>query len=233
MDEKSWLAWPFWSFMGSWATVISLVAIAFALVELLRQRRQVRPTVWGIDLWGSVSIDDDVYHVADLYNAGSGTAAISTAYFVNARPHLYGDYQHKSVFGSNEKVRVLISAEKIATAWLFISWREHADSRRIWAEWLPVVQAGGLQEAAQASLERTFFRRFSRWTMRHTVRPVGPNHYLRTSWKVTKDANDSLEKTRTAYSLITATDPSRLFAWSYPRGTMPPDIPYVGPPMAS
>ena len=228
MDETDWLAWPVWGFMGSWATVVSLIAIAIAAVELIRQRRRVRPVSWGLDLFGNVEIDGDPYHVVDFYNAGSGTAEIISAQFVNARPFLTGEYTFRSVMGSGDRDKILLTSRAIATAWLFLVWRSHEDERMVNFSWMPVAQAGAMRDEWKESFDRTNLPRFSRLKHRLTTRPVGPQHYTATKFRVTKPKRNAKNFAK-AWAPLYAPG-LNLNPWSYPRGMSTPDLPFIPPP---
>jgi len=225
MDDESWIAWPVWDFVGVVATVLSLAAIVIAVVELFKQRRAVRPVAWDFDIWGTAIVDGDKYHVGDLHNAGSGTAEVLMVAFVNARTHLSGEYQFQRVFGSGERVRILVSARVIGSAWLAISWRDHTDRRRAHVQWMPVAHSGAMQAKYALSRQRTFKRSLSGWRSRHTTYPVGADYYAYASWR----GGNAGDSAHFGEVLAPVFDSGDFDLWSYPFFQPTADISYVPP----
>lgn len=223
--KQSILNWEGWEMVGAIAGVLSLIAIVVALREVFLQRRAVHDVIWGLDLWGSFAIDGDTYHTADLYNAGTDTADIINAWFINARPYQVGEARFRSIMAAGDRVQVNLTAESIETAWFFVIWRNHSEAKRLHYKWLPVAGAGAMSEAFDASWERTNKPRLSRIRKRLTVRPVGPGYFTYSTNVSGRDVVKNRAKVEIAVHPLGAFD--QRFSWGYPRDHRFPNFPYV------
>ena len=146
-----WYSDPLWAFIGNAAQVLSLIGIGVALWELWRQRRQVEPVVWAFDIVGTAKLEHGNYHIADFYNAGTGTGTLLAVTFVDAEFYLTDEHRFLSVMGPGECVTILVTAERLEAAWILITWRSNTDGRLGEYQWLPVANPGSMQEAWQES----------------------------------------------------------------------------------
>lgn len=224
----SWLSWPLWVFIGVVAQVISLAALAFVVVEYLKARRRVQSVVWGLDLVGTTSVDGDTYHLADFYNAGTGTAVVQSAVFVGARAVPADGRRFQSVMGSGERVQIQLTSHVIGKAWMLVAWFSHDDSHLIRFRWLPVARPGDMAEEHAASVNRTprarFWRRHDRGKK---ARPIGPGHFATTMIRYRKATF------LPQFELAVSAMEGPVSSWSHAGGPPPQDLPFVQAPVSN
>ena len=222
-EAADWLAWPVWTFIATIAQVLSLLAIGFAIIEVLRIRRRVRPVVFQFDIHGYQHNTEtgEKFHAAELRNAGSGTAVIVWAAMIGGRLELDDDHRFVGVLGSGQVMKLLVSAEKIAHVWIQITWISHEDSRRYSTTWITATRSGLMADLWLESVERQLSIPWYARLLRRTM-PVGPGAYLRSSFR-TKPGDSSRDKKYA--TLMQAIGPGL----TYPMSAVgdPGDLPFI------
>ena len=182
----AWYADPLWTFIGNAAQVLSLVAIALALWEVLKQRRRVAPVEWGVGVIGQTTLDGaGPFHIVEIYNAGTGPATILSLYVVHAEVIYHQTARPLPVVASGERFDMYLTAAVIGDVWVQISWREQGDARRVKARWLPVAYGGSAAAAANELADRWYsLGRIAQFRRRRTLHSVGPGEALSTVARV-------------------------------------------------
>jgi hypothetical protein len=229
MECQEWLCWSGWTVIGTIAQVVSLIAILFAIYEFQVRRRQVRPVVWGFDLFGSLDIKGARYHAADFYNGGSGTAIILTMAFVNSRPLSIDDHRFRSVMRSGDKVTIPVTSERIGNAWIVVIWRASSDSRLIQVEWLPVTHTGAMWSEWEKSVKRSKSRGpFANLLPWPAPRPVGPRYYQSSSYRFSSNDQRNDRRFKVIWGGMDAVAET-MYPWSHDSSAPTKDFPYVKP----
>jgi hypothetical protein len=184
-----WLAWPGWTFAGTVAQVLSLVAILFAIREINERRRAYPAVDLNLDLIGTA--DDgagNTWHVAELTNAGSGTAVLHSITLVDAKLVKSPSEAIKWTLPTGRPSRLEFSTADLNEAWALLLYSSHSDRRFLIAEWCAIKGSGPMFEAEMTSWENTPRRR---WYQRRKVSAVGPGGVARTLMRVGTKGNDT------------------------------------------
>ncbi|MEA9983664.1 hypothetical protein [Subtercola sp. RTI3] len=224
MADTSWIAWSGWAFIGNTTQVLSLVAIAFAVIEVLARRRAIEPVAWTFDIVGTAQRERGKFHLATFGNVGSGVAQILNVSFIESRVWEEEDFRFRSVMGSGQTVDLFVSAERIERAWMIILWRSHSDSNVTICTWLPLASKGERRLEWETSVQAAPTRYWwMNWRRGLNPGPVGPGHLPSTA---IRRSNDQAKSTaRTIRALSGVPEGKSMSPWSLSKGVPNIDIP--------
>jgi hypothetical protein len=196
----SWIDWAGWTFIGTVAQIVSLVAIAIAVAELVRRRRASPPVVWWLEIIGTYNLSGgQVAHVLNIHNAGTGAATLLNTIYVNSRVIERPGFLHQMTIGAGEKMTLLVTSKQIESAYLILSWTTHEDRNLVHVVWEPLASSAGLSRTWIESDDRVPKHRWYHGLRGRHPRPVGPLHYSRTEIRNSGDSETMRKRTRTVY----------------------------------
>lgn len=85
--NESWLTWEGWSFVGSAAGVLSLIAIVLALLDVASRRRYFPPgNLLLVSFGRGKTYEGDDYEALSMVNTGRAALVIVSMAFVDCEP---------------------------------------------------------------------------------------------------------------------------------------------------
>jgi hypothetical protein len=182
-----WLIWAGWTFVGTVAQVISLLAIVFTAVEILSRRREVNRPWIDVDNPASKFESDDPttkVELVDFYNAGSRELNFTSFIVIGGVLVPHDGERFQRILMPGARVRLHIRPDQEPTdVWFFIMWRSNADRRYWTAEWRPMRDGALSQSFYNSFAQPTWWRRLTPNAFRRT-RPVGPGQAAQTFIRV-------------------------------------------------
>ena len=193
-----WLSWPLWGFIATIAQVLSLLALAFAIYELLSRSRSV-PGAFILHQFGAIEGTDSVppQHVIDVINMGNQVAIITEIQFVNATVHKDAERRVRYALQAGESMTLGLITESPSRVWVRIQWVSPIDRRYIYGVWRVLWAGTDLEAEWVNSNARTPTRHWwTAWFVTRSPRAIGPGMDVATRVRVSW--NDARQRRRMA-----------------------------------
>jgi hypothetical protein len=187
--EACFWASPVWTDVGTMAQVVSLIAVVFAIREILIRRWAALPVSWSLEYVGEL-VSSQAHEpgaseaasgrefpggIFRIRNSGTHTASILRFVLVGAEAKSTRDYRIDYWLPADSHMDFLVTSNSIDRAWLFLMWTDGLDRRYAHAQWFPFLEDGyandDFEESLRATPERNEWRP---WKRARAVRPVGP-----------------------------------------------------------
>jgi hypothetical protein len=191
-DTWSWLAWSGWAGIGTIAQILSLIALAFAIYELVARSHSVQGA-FSVHHFASRKRDGRDQFIVEITNIGGAQAVILQLdlYGADVIPDPDEDYLVKYAMLPAQTMTLAIQSDDLKKAWVRIRWVSPVDRRYQYGMWRPLRLGSPLADEFEASNIRTPEKHW--WTApirTRFPRPVGPGHdvatRLRMSWNKAK-----------------------------------------------
>ena len=184
----SWFAWPLWGFIATVAQVLSLLALGFAIYELLLRSRSVSGA-FILNQFGFIAATgtEPEQHVVELINIGHDLAVVTEIRVVNAKIHKNADRRVKYALQGGESMTLGLVTGDPGRVWVRIQWVSPTDRRYIYGVWR-VLWAGTPLETRwiTSNLDTPSRHWWSSFVRTRFPRPIGPGAdvttRLRVSW---------------------------------------------------
>lgn len=218
--------WDGWQAVSGVAQLLSLLTLAFALVQLSRNRRQFPLAGIGIDVIGSVSVGEEQarYHVVEFRNAGRGIMNLIALEVFQGRLLLLDGYHARSHLGSGDSFRLLLTSPNVEDVWIRAAYRVEDHRHRVVVRWLPLARQGAIAEQWFSDRDGESRLRMAprRLMDRFRPRPVMPGHAVDVAFNARRNG-----RARAFAALNPDEVETEMHSSAFPSGIA--DLPYVAP----
>lgn len=204
-----------WDGIAGIASLISLIAIALAVYEFLKEKRRTKVVLWQVEGWATATFGDRLVHLEVLKIGQTSGSPLQIFNWSVVNGSLYRDetYGYSWQMQAGETMTVAFKTSKPKLAWFLIMWVEVDDNRWMNAEWFPIADDpdGSRLEGKYQSPDNSGRKPWWKPASKHwAAKPVGPEGAGRTRFAI--DHKTLKEDMVKVLSLVSAAEDGNNYA---------------------
>lgn len=153
-STTQWWEWTGWAFIGNVAQILSLLAIVFAVYELLERRRRVSSRSLTIDSYATATIDGRVVELFEMGPAGLDDIHVDLVTFVGCSYVPRDEYRLRWRLNAGTLNTIALESEDFASAWILVAWTVLTDKRTEYFAWYPLTRSGDAYRVSNEQIDR-------------------------------------------------------------------------------